>query len=247
MTRRPLSRRCRESVDLLLDGAQGMPAVGDEEAARRHVATCERCRDELTRSVLLLVSLRRLGASVRVAQPDPGSWPRLRERIAGARVRRGEATTAVGRPPRPRLADRFVGGSRLLGAAIVPLVVAMVLAPGLVASRAWDTTEPADGSTGGGTNGRLPVDLARSPAIDAVFVPAGPTPGTCGPWVADRWAISASGGRAAGDDVGADRASCLGPAPDGTPPGGPASGSPPPGPSTSATTPGAGSRVPGRD
>jgi hypothetical protein len=92
-----LGAECVRHRPALLGVLDDPPGAGLGDEDRAHLETCPRCRDEVTRSVLTGIAVRRSLAPARDACPPPDAWERLRTRIERqqAAPRRGRAASPV--------------------------------------------------------------------------------------------------------------------------------------------------------
>jgi hypothetical protein len=144
--------RCHAALAIVLDDLESERSVGSTQvaAARAHVEACPRCRAEVTRELLVLTGLHRLGDLVQAAELPEQSWGRVLARLA-AEDERGQA--AVRRYRRGVVLPGVPAGMASgldLGRALAPLLAVAVVLPALVGGAALPVILTGGPSSPGG-------------------------------------------------------------------------------------------------
>jgi hypothetical protein len=178
-------RACMVHRATLLEVLDGRPRDRAVEQALEHLGRCEACRRDIAELALVVAGLRRLGAAARRTDAPSGGWGRVAQRLGETR----SSTTPWLRTGRISLAALVA----------VPLVAALLVAPGLAlgpaARLAGQTAATAGAALGVPAasasalqQGPLPVPGAlHAAALERAFaISDGP--------VADDVPVSAAGG-----------------------------------------------------
>ncbi len=140
----------------LLEVLDGRPRDRAVEQALEHLGRCDACRRDMAELALIVAGLRRLGAAARRLDAPGGGWGRVAQRL-------GET--------RPSTAPWLRAGRiSLAGLVALPLVAALLVAPGLAARLTGQTIATAGatlGVPGASASAQQPAPLPVPEALHA--------------------------------------------------------------------------------